>query len=278
MDIDLPLAAPDEDTILLNMASLKAIPLTYLSGTPPPLLIVCSTCQLGLTPKSAILHARNKHRIPLDKNQKKSIQAILDQSSIIKKPGDTVPPKFPCPPINGLEQKQGLTCTLCKHCCIEKSSMQQHFSMDHKNSFYTPKNSSKAVTVQAFSSQNCAYFQMSPVLSGMSQDNLFAVYLKQHVPLIDSLHLINPPLDHNEVPPLLKVTQWHEHLALFMDKDKDKVRLLLELTQPPTQAEDENSWLGKLLCNTIEAYMKDAAHKGNSSPVGLQRLLMECPR
>ena len=76
----------------------------------------------------------------------------------------------------------------------------------------------------------------------------------------------------------MKVTQWHEHLALFMDKDKDKVRLLLELTQPPTQAEDENSWLGKLLCNTIEAYMKDAAHKGNSSPVGLQRLLMECPR
>ena len=118
---------------------------------------------------------------------------------------------------------------------------------------------------------------MHPVLSGMSQDNLFTVYLKQHVPLIDSLHLLNPPLDHNEVPPLLKVTQWREHLAPHIDRDKNKVRLLLELTQPSTSPQDENSWLGEPLRRTIEAYMKDAAHKGNTSTVGLRRLLMECP-
>jgi hypothetical protein len=277
MDIDLP-PALDKDTALLNMASLKAIPLSYLCETPTPLLIVCSTCQLGLHPNSAINHAKSKHRIPLNMHVKKSIQVVLDKPSIIKKPGETVPPTYPCPAIDGLEQKKGFICTLCNHCCGEKSSMRQHFSVKHKGSYHTAETDSKEVTVQVFSLQNRAYFQVNPVLSGMSQDNLFTVYLKQHVPLIDSLHLLNPPLDHNEVPPLLKVTQWHEHLAPFIDGDKNRVRLLLELTQPPTSSQDENSWLGAPLRRTIEAYMKDAAHKGNTSTVGLRRLLMECPR
>ena len=276
MDIDLPLVAPDEDTVLLNTVSLKAIPLSYLPDTP--LLIVCSTCQQGLYPNSALKHAKSKHKIPFNKKQKKSIQVILDKPSIIKMPDQTVPPIYPCPPIDGLEQKRGFICTLCDHCCVEKSSMQQHFSVKHKGSFHTPKRDSKAVTVQAFTPRTRAYFRVHPVLSGMSQDNLFTVYLKQHVPLIDSLHLLNPPLDHNEVPPLLKVTQWREHLAPFIDGDKNKVRLLLELTQPPTSSQDENSWLGAPLRRTIEAYMKDAAHKGNTAPLGLRRLLIDCPR
>lgn len=276
MDIDLP--APDEDSVLLSMASLKAIPLTYLHETPIPLLIVCSTCQLGLHPNSAITHAKSKHQIPLNKHEKKSIQAVLNKPSIIQKPGETAHPIYPCPPIDGLEQKKGFICTLCDHCCGEKSSMRQHFSLKHKGSFHTVNSDSKEVTVQAFSPLNRSYFQVHPMLSGMSQDNLFTVYLKQHVPLIDSLHLLNPPLDHNEVPPLLKATQWHEHLARFIDGDKNRVRLLLELTQPPTSSQDENSWLGSPLRKTIEAYMKDAAHKGNTSPIGLRRLLMQCPR
>ena len=275
MDIDLP--APDEDSILLTMASLKAIPLTYLHETPTPLLIVCSTCQLSLQPNLAISHAKSKHQIPLKKDEKKSIQAVLNKPSIIKKPSDITPPKYPCPPIDGLEQKKGLICTVCHYCCCEKGSMNQHFSKHHRSSNHTSNTGSKPATVQVFSSQNRAYFQVLPVLSGMSQDNLFTIYLEQVAPLIDSLHLFNPPLDHNEVPPLLKVTQWHEHLAEYIDGDKNKVRLLLELTQPPTSAQDENSWLGGPLRKTIEAYMKDAAHKGNSSTVGLRRLLMECP-
>ena len=275
MDIDLP--APDEDTVLLTMASLKAIPLTYLRTMPTSLLIVCSTCQLGLQPNLALLHARSQHQILFKGVQKKSIQAVLDKPGVIKKPSNTTAPKYPCPPIDGLEQKKGFICTLCNYCCCEKSSMHKHFSNHHGNSFHTPNTDSKPVIVQVFSPQNRAYFRVHPVLSGMSQDNLFTVYLKQHVPLIDSLHLLNPPLDHNEVPPLLKVTQWREHLAPHINGDKNKVRLLLELTQPPTSPQDENSWLGEPLRRTIEAYMKDAAHKGNTSTVGLRRLLMECP-
>ena len=111
------------------------------------------------------------------------------------------------------------------------------------------------------------------MLSGMSQDNMFSVYIKQYAPQINFLKLINSPVDYNEVPPLLKLTSWHNHLEPYIG-DTDKVTQLLELTQPP------NNEICKAapLHRTIEGYMKYAAYKGNNSMLGIRCMLMECPR
>jgi hypothetical protein len=276
MDIDPPPPVeapldPPLDNVLLNLASLRAIPLSYLNVTPTLLLVVCNTCQIGLCPGSALSHAVSTHKIPLKKDQKKSIQAVLSKPSMIKKPGKAIPPTYPCPPVDGLAQKKGIICSVCHYCCIAKNSIRNHFSKHHRGTDHSVNADSKTVTIQAFSSQNRKYFPVIPVLSGMSQGNLFTVYLEQHAPHIDSLHLINPPLDHNEVPPFLKITQWREHLASFIDGDKNNVRKLLDLTQAPTHG---SSWLRTPLRKTIEAYMKDAAHKANSSILGIRCILM----
>ena len=79
-----------------------------------------------------------------------------------------------------------------------------------------------------------------------------------------------------EVPPLLKVTQWHVHLKDFTE-DCDRVRKLLELTRLPTSRQGE-CWLGSPLCATIEGYMKDVHVKANMASLGIKCLLKECPR
>ena len=66
---------------------------------------------------------------------------------------------------------------------------------------------------------------MIPVLSGMGQDNMFSVYIKQYAPQIDLIKLINSPVDYNEVLSLLKLTAWHNHLEPYIG-DTDKVTQL----------------------------------------------------
>ena len=268
MNVDLPDNISAEDAIL-NMASLRAIPLSHLQDQS---LVACTNCQIGLSSQTALSHAKTTHKIKLSKEEKKSIQEVLNKPSMIKKPGDTPPPKHPCPPIKGILYYQGLKCDLCSYCAIMQGTINNHLTTMHRGAKGTAKLKTKSVMVQALSSQRPTYFQVVPVLSEMSQDNLFSVYLEQCVPHIDSLQLINPPVDHNEIPPLLKLTGWHDHLAPYTG-DTEKVMQLLELTQPP----HDESWIGATLRSTIEGYMKDVARKANHSMLGIRCLLMECP-
>jgi hypothetical protein len=117
---------------------------------------------------------------------------------------------------------------------------------------------------------------VTPSLHGLSEDDLFTVYLRQCAPEIEALCILNPPISPNEVPPLLKVMQWHEHLKDYTT-DRDTVRKLLELTTLPTSKAGE-TWMDLPLRATIEAYMKDVQVKANNASLGIKCLLKECPR
>ena len=275
MDVDLPDLAADE-AMVLNMASLKVIPLLYLRTLPTSLLVACTQCELGLTLNGALTHAKATHGILLNKDQKQRINEVLSQPGIIKSPSTTTPPKSPCPPIEGLELLQGVSCNLCDHCYIGHPSFKKHFSQEHRGAEGDARSNFTSATLQVFSLQNRQYFAVMPVLSGMQEGNLFTAYLQQHAPEIDALQLINPPLDHLEVPPLLVVTGWHTHLAPYMG-DRTKVRLLCELTKLPTSTQGV-AWMGVGLRKTIEAYLKDATKKGNDADLEIRCVLMECPR
>ena len=238
-------------------------------------LVACIQCECGLTSKSALSHARITHEIPLSREERTTIQDILDKPSILKNPGDAEPPKNPCAPIDGLLQQKGLICPLCPYAGTAESTIRNHLRNVHRDAKGPAKSKKKVAIVQSFSKQNPKYFKVIPILSQMSKGNLFSVYLDQHAPEIDSLQLVNPPVDHHEVPPLLKITLWHEHLAPYIG-DETKILSLLELTKTPPVKEE--IWIGTPLRKTIEAYMKDAAHKGNHCPLRIRCLLMECPR
>jgi len=276
MDIDQPEIGAEETTIL-NIASLKVIPLIHLLTLPTSLLVICTQCEVGLTSQGALTHSKATHSIILSKDQKTSIEKVLSKPGIIKTPAGTYPPKPPCPPIDGLKSYQGISCILCRYCCITQASFTKHFSEEHRSGGQGNANSNFApATIQALSLQRPKYFAVIPVLSGMDEDNLFSVYLQQCAPQIDSLQLLNPPLDHNEVPPLLVVTGWHIYLASYTS-NRTKLRQLLELMQLPTSTRGE-AWMGGPLRNTVEAYLKDATKKGNDADLDIRCVLMECPR
>jgi hypothetical protein len=263
-----------EDEVLAK-ASFTIVTLSHLQTTPPTRLLACTKCLHGVKPSLLITHSSG-HRIKLLPAEKESLKKITDNSSFLDDSDELLSPTPPCPPIEGILVQDGFSCNLCSHCCTGLRSMQTHFSAKHKGVPGYAKANSKPVQVQALFSQRPTYFAVIPILRGLNQDDLFTVYLQQCAPEIDNLRILNPPLNPNEVSPLLKVMQWHEHLKDYIT-DRDSVQKLLELTKLPTSQRGE-AWMGTPLHNTIDSYMRNVRVKANNSSLGIRCLLKECPR
>jgi Orsellinic acid/F9775 biosynthesis cluster protein D len=281
MDVDVPeplldqAEQPFNEEEILAKASFAIISLPHLQTTPPTQLLVCTKCRHGVLASSLISHS-NGHDIKLLPEEKRNLQKIMDNSCFLDDSNEVASPSPPCPPIDGILIQDGFSCSLCSHCCTTFRSMQTHFSSKHKDSSGFAKDNSNAAKVQALFTRRPKYFAVKPILRGLNEDDLFTVYLRQCAPELDSLKILNPPLTPNEVPPLLKITQWHEHLKDYTT-DRDTVRKLLELLKLPTSKQGE-SCLGSPLRNTIESYMKNIRVQANNASIGIKCLLKECPR
>jgi hypothetical protein len=281
MDVDdpeLPLdqAKPcfNEEEVLAK-ASFAIIPLPHFQTIPPTRLLVCTKCLHGVLASSLISHS-NAHSIKLLPAEKQHLQMIMNNSSFLENSNELVSPTAPCPPIEGILIQNGVACTLCSYCTVGLRSMQNHFYSRHTDASGSAKENSKTVQVQALFAQRPKCFAVTPSLRGLNENDLFTVYLRQCAPELDSLRILPPPLNPNEVPPLLKITQWHEHLKDYTT-DRDSVRKLLELLRLPSSKQGEPC-LGLPLRNTIESYMKNVRDKAHNASLGIRCLLKECPR
>lgn len=260
---------------VLAKASVAIVLLTYLHTTPPSRLLVCTKCQHGINPTSLLSHP-NSHNIKLLPADKRNLQTVMDNSTYLDDSVKIMSPDPPCPPIEGIKYQDGFACELCNYCCTAVQTIRNHFSVKHKDALGFTKNNSKPAQVQAFFARRPEFFAVIPSLKGLNKEDLFTKYLEQCAPEIDALRILNPPLNANEVPPLLKVTQWHEHLKAYTDS-REHAQKLLELTKLPTTKRGE-AWMGSPLRATIEGYMKDVCDKAHNASLGIRCLLMECPR
>ena len=275
MNIDEPIFSFNEKDVLAK-ASFTIVPLPYLHKTPLTRLIVCTKCECGVLPSSLLNHAK-EHSIKLMSTEKQDLQTLIANTNFLDDSNEIDTPTPPCPPIEGILIQNGFSCNLCNYCCTGVRTMRNHFSEKHKDAIGFAKNNSKSVKVQALFARRPKYFAVTPSLRGLNdeENGLFSIYLRQCVPEIEALKILIPPITENEVPPLLKVTQWHEHLKDYT-RNRDSVQKLLELIKLPTSR--EGSWLGLPLRTTIEGYMKDVRAKANNASIGIKRLLKECPR
>jgi Orsellinic acid/F9775 biosynthesis cluster protein D len=270
-EIDLCL---NEEEVLAK-ASIAIIPLPYLQTNPTTRLLTCTKCFHGILASSLISHA-NSHNIKLLPEEKRNLQKIMASSSFLQDSNSIPTPTPPCPPIEGIQVQDGFSCNICDYCCVTFRSMPSHFSNKHKDVVGFAKANSKPVQVQALFARRPKYFAVTPSLRGHNEDDLFTAYLQQCAPEIEALKILNPPLNPNEVPPLLKVTQWHEHLKDYTS-NRNSVQKLLELITLPTSRQG-NAWMGSSLRATVEGYMKDVGVKANTASLGIRCLLKECPR
>jgi Orsellinic acid/F9775 biosynthesis cluster protein D len=260
---------------VLAKASVVIISLSHIHTTPPTRLLACTKCQRGILASSLLSHL-NTHDIRISSVDKRNLRTIMDSSSFLTDSIEVASPIPPCPPIEGIQVQDGFSCDLCNYCCITVGSMQKHIGNKHNDALGSVKANFKPAQVQSLFARRPKYFAVTPILRGLNKGDLFTCYMQQCAPEIEQLKILIPPLNANEVPPLLKVTQWHEHLKDYT-KNREQVQKLLELIRLPTSRRGE-SWMGPPLRATIEGYMRDVRVKANNASLGIKCLLMECPR
>lgn len=269
MDVD------EDDKLLLSRLSLRLISLSVLGLFPCPKILTCTQCLCGIPPASVLEHATS-HGIEISRADKRRLNEWLSITTLAKCSEDLRSPPPGSPPISGLNIFTGFACTLCTFCACESSTIQKHLSLTHPNRAGTWQEKCKAASLQAYFRTRPCYFAVQPALAGLAPTDLYRLYLEQIAPPIDESQRVNPPQDPHEIPPLVRMMGWHDHLAPYLT-DRSQIRSIRTLMQLPTASRGVE-WLGSPLRGAIHRYMKDIRAKAINSPLAVRCLLMECPR
>ncbi|EDR11764.1 uncharacterized protein LACBIDRAFT_313486 [Laccaria bicolor S238N-H82] len=259
----------------LEAASLIVVELKWLPD-PCPKFIACKACQVGVNASVALKHAKD-HKILLSSTQLGVLKEFLKTEKLaVQKDNLPLPPENSAP-IKGLAVNQGFKCSHCSYCVASKRTIMTHFSKEHSGKAGTYADNSTSTSIQKyFSGTHSPSFPVESVRTGLASDDLYSVYLDQMLPVFRDSTLVNEALSPNEIPPLLKVTHWHQHLAEDL-KDTVTIAKLMALTKVPTSKEGI-PWLGVPLKEATVAYLHDTGKKAGEAEIGVRCLLHECPR
>jgi hypothetical protein len=255
----------------LRAAGLKVVDLRSYQIDTNLSVLVCLTCEAGVHKNSPIVHAQT-HGIKLTKQQVQDLNKLIPMLRLAQANKDFPPPRPDQAPIDYIKIQPGLTCLACDYSCRKSNRMDHHWSDDHKGQ----EQDSADCKVQTIFNERPRFFAVQPVLKGLGPQDKYRLYLTKFLPEIaEADKTIIPPISENEIPALLRVTLWHEHLAPFI-KDKASVRSLRSLYDTALAGKD-TPWLGKPLSVTVNAYIGDIKKKIRKTPIPARMLLMQYP-
>ena len=276
---------------------------SWLQDYTTPLLLVCRACLKGINIQNGISHATGKedggHRLKVGKEvvvelkdwMKQKAHLFLSSTTAFgDAPSSTFTPK-PLPILRVFDDALQCTSKGCGHCCLRSNAMATHWSKNHRGE--RAKTKSKIVKVQTFFESHPKYFIVNPHLSGLPSNSLYELYERQLVPeMEEECDLVVPYLaSEREIPPLLKIMQWHQHLEPYLlDEesdsesssprssgrlplfDKRKIRSLRSVIELPRRRSE-----GKLLRDVVHTYLVGTKTEGQRSEPRIRRMLMQCP-
>lgn len=239
-------------------------------------VIVCKKCQVAVSPKNLLTHVK-VDGIKLTKQQITDLKDHIPTLKLASESSD-IPPRSPhLGPIDHIKQVSGYECGSCGYCSPQISTMNYHWSTEHKDIGGAAVKEVSVCQVQAFFLQRPKYFPIVPILKGLAPNDKYRLYLKQFSSEVAASDKIFPGAKSDlETPPLLRVTLWHEHLAKFTI-DKVKVRIIRSLVDTHA-AGKTHPWLGRPLSKTIQDYMRNIREKIKKTDIPTLMLLMNYPR
>jgi hypothetical protein len=277
MDIDGPQEELDADQIM-EKVGLSILSLDILGEFPTPTIVLCNFCESSFAPSSVASHIK-KHTLSLSPAHITIIvQRLLGGGGREKKVRENSSsvrvPKANGPAIQGLKIHNGFSCKHCSYCSSTEATITWHVAQEHKNVAGRQSGRYTSAYVQAYFQEHPKFFKVNPIITGLAEQDLYRLYQEQIAPTMEASTVLLPAKTVNDVPPLLRLTQWHTH---FGDKleTQEKVTQLCNLVKVSTGAV---GWDKKPLRTVIDTYMRRIITLAGQTDVRTKMLLHECPR
>jgi hypothetical protein len=236
--------------------------------------ILC-LCGKAVSPDSVFTHVEG-HGVAVIRPDKNSFADFAGSHPCATGSSDIQHPAPGGPPVEILKQiSNGFCCNYCSYCAPEKKSFSNHWYQKHSKTEQALVDQRFHIgTLQTFFHPvGVQYFEVNPELAHLSDDDAFAIYLRDIVPQYKPFPA-TLPTHAREVPPLLQVTQWHIHLAEYSTDHQKWMALRSLITLPSWSTSIGINSLGPL----IFQYLKDIRQLANRTTLSMRCLLMECPR
>ena len=261
-----------DQSYLLSNPFLKSISLRVHSVYKTLHCVCCETIHLP----TRMLHHLESHGLKLRTDEHFRLFEQALQEFDVSQTENIAPPTPLGPPVECLKVTHGgYCCNHCSYCVPTQGSFKNHWSSSvHKNDKGSHTSAHHRGSIQTFyyPTWQC-WFEVNPALAGLSPLDPFSVYLTTESTRF--IKTLNPSPTHvREIPPLLKLTGWQEHLHPYIQTKADVQKLHALVRLPPFK---ETTGLARLRI-IVDKYMRDVRAKAQACPIGIKCLLMQCPR
>nr|GAT45866.1 predicted protein [Mycena chlorophos] len=196
----------------------------HLLHHPALRVLLCTDCPACVIYTHAVAHAQSKHGFRASKDARKTLQDDIDatfSSLCVSRPADVVDPSPASPPIPLLPVLDGWHCPTCGFASHKERTLDNHcYKPDHKLRM-GKKDSSPAFCVvrckvQTLHPEYHHYFVVQPALASLAPGHPFVRFQAIHAhDFVKPDALFGAPVG-NDVTPLHKITNWHEHLRPYL--------------------------------------------------------------
>ena len=235
-------------------------------------VLICD-CGQAVLHDGCITHISG-HGIKLTHRQKTAYGDKLKGLALVASAKEVATPAPGGPPVELLtHHPDGYCCNKCSYCVPAKRTMENHWYRDHKGDLEMGEDRFHRGTLQTFFTPvGQHYFEVNPSLSGLPDDDMFHLYMHDEVTKYPDFPTSNPT-NVRDVPLLLQVTQWHEHLDAYTcdHHRRDALHSLVKLPGRHTP-----SGLGRL-GHIVFEYLKMIRTQANRSSQNMLKHLIECP-
>jgi Orsellinic acid/F9775 biosynthesis cluster protein D len=214
--------------IILSSLDLRVVPLQSRNQQGLPYwFIACTRCLRGLEPDDAVTHAagppsRGGHNIKIPQAQRRELRKWIEDTADLCSAQKMPPlPNPHGPPIPFIQTAEGYKCNSCSFCSRSKNAIGFHTGTVPGHS-----TARKATLQHLF--HNRLLFAVQPDRHNEGRGNadgvdIYSLYAKQYKLDVEDESTTCVPLcsDDKEMPMLLQVTRWHDHLWKYLKNDGD---------------------------------------------------------
>lgn len=244
------------------------------------LVLICRTCQVGLTSSMVVGHLKNKHGYSVSQGEKADLRALCVDRGVHESVGEMPIPRACGPPVQGIAPPEaGFSCTAdasCEYSVRDLQTMLKHCRERHSQGLLANSSFRESTVQVIFQSVGHVYFEVDATLTPTSD-----LDIRRHLQGTFLPSAVKDPVfvhdSDRDRPPLWKITLWDKfEPEVRSDAGQRKAARLLKAQH----TEIEHGGIFVSLEKAVKSHHSSTREllEGSSHPFTLAKVLLNGPQ